>query len=78
MGTENIHREYRENIDSIFDNKKADIALGNKVLNIMNLLINIEANANDGSTLIVDLADLKKVVRNRQLNKAVKIVDRLE
>jgi len=54
MGTENIHREYRENINSIFDNKKADIALGNKVLNIMNLLINIEANANDGSTLIVD------------------------
>jgi methyl-accepting chemotaxis protein len=73
--TEKIYREYIENVNSIFDNKRADLEFGNKVLD---LLGNIEDNADDGSTLILDFADLKKVQSNSQLMKAVEIANGLE
>ena len=73
--TENIYREYIENVNSIFDNKKADLEFGNKVLDVLS---NIEDNADDGSTLIVDFADLDEVQSNRQLNKAAEIANGLE
>ena len=73
--TENIYREYIENVNSIFDNKKADLEFGNKALDVLS---NIEDNADDGSTLIVDFADLDEVQNNRQLNKAAEIANGLE
>jgi len=73
--TENIYREYIENVNSIFDNKKADLEFGNKALDVLS---NIEDNADDGSTLIVDFADLDEVQSNRQLNKAAEIANGLE
>jgi methyl-accepting chemotaxis protein len=73
--TENIYRQYIENVNVIFDNKKADLEFGNKVLD---LLSNIEDNADDGSTLIVDFADLDEVQNNRQLSKASDIANGLE
>ena len=73
--TENIYRQYIENVNSIFDNKKADLEYGNKVLDVLS---NIEDNADDGSTLIVDFADLDEVQNNRQLSKAADMANGLE
>ncbi|MFT4808860.1 MAG: methyl-accepting chemotaxis protein [Paraglaciecola sp.] len=73
--TEEIYRQYIENVNLLFDNKKADLDFGNKVLDV---LYNIEDNADDGSTLIVDFADLEKVQSNRQLTKAADIANGLE
>ncbi|PKG98702.1 methyl-accepting chemotaxis protein [Paraglaciecola sp. MB-3u-78] len=73
--TENIYREYIENVNSIFDNKRADLEFGNKALDVLS---NIEDNADDGSTLIVDFADLEKVQSNSQLKKAAEIANGLE
>lgn len=73
--TEEIYRQYIENVNAIFDNKKADLEYGNVVLNVLS---NIEDNADDGSTLIVDFADLDEVQSNRQLAKAAEIANGLE
>lgn len=73
--TEEIYRQYIENVNLLFDNKKADLDFGNKVLDV---LYNIEDNADDGSTLIVDFADLEKVQSNRQLTRAAEIANGLE
>ncbi|MEP1444829.1 MAG: methyl-accepting chemotaxis protein [Paraglaciecola sp.] len=73
--TENIYRLYIENINAIFDNKKADLEHGNNVLDVLS---NIEDNADDGSTLIVDFADLDEVQNNRQLSNAAEIANGLE
>jgi methyl-accepting chemotaxis protein len=73
--TEEIYRQYIENVNAIFDNKKADLEFGNKVLDVLS---NIEDNADDGSTLIVDFADLEKVQSNSQLTKAAEIANGLE
>lgn len=73
--SEDIYRQYIENVNSIFDNKKADLEYGNKVLDVLS---NIEDNADDGSTLIVDFADLDEVQSNSQLSKAADIANGLE
>ena len=73
--TEEIYRQYIDNVNAIFDNKKADLEFGNKVLDVLS---NIEDNADDGSTLIVDFADLEKVQSNSQLTKAAEIANGLE
>jgi methyl-accepting chemotaxis protein len=73
--TEDIYRQYIENVNAIFDNKKADLEFGNKALDVLS---NIEDNADDGSTLIVDFADLDAVQGNRQLSKAAEIANGLE
>ncbi|WP_339721387.1 methyl-accepting chemotaxis protein [uncultured Paraglaciecola sp.] len=73
--TENIYRLYIENVNAIFDNKKADLEYGNKVLDVLS---NIEDNADDGSTLIVDFADMDEVQNNRQLSQAADIANGLE
>jgi methyl-accepting chemotaxis protein len=73
--TEEIYRQYIDNVNAIFDNKKADLEFGNRVLDVLS---NIEDNADDGSTLIVDFADLEKVQSNSQLSKAAEIANGLE
>jgi methyl-accepting chemotaxis protein len=73
--TDNIYRQYIENVNTIFDNKQAYLEFGNKVLDVLS---DIEDNADDGSTLIVDFADLDEVQSNRQLAKAVDIANGLE
>lgn len=73
--SENIYRQYIENVNSIFDNKKADLEYGNKVLDVLS---NIEDNADDGSTLIVDFADLDEVQNDGQLSRAATVANGLE
>jgi methyl-accepting chemotaxis protein len=73
--TEEIYRQYIENVNTIFDNKTADLEYGNKVLDVLS---NIEDNADDGSTLIVDFADLDEVQSNNALSRASTIANGLE
>jgi methyl-accepting chemotaxis protein len=73
--TENIYRQYVENVTAIFDNRSADLEFGN---NALDMLSNIEDNADDGSTLIVDFADLDEVQNNSQLSKASELANGLE
>lgn len=56
--TENIYRQCLENINTLLDSKKVDLEFGNKVLNVLG---DIEDDADDNSTLIVDFADLRNV-----------------
>ena len=73
--TENIYRQYIQNVDAIFDNRKADLEFGNRTLDVLS---SIEDNADDGSTLIVDFADLDEVQSINQLAKASDIANGLE
>ncbi|MFT7412652.1 MAG: methyl-accepting chemotaxis protein [Paraglaciecola sp.] len=73
--SENIYREYMANINTLFKNKKADLEFGNKVWDVLG---NIEDNADDSSTLIVDFADLSDVQNSTQLSEAALIANGLE
>lgn len=73
--TENIYRQYIENVNAIFDNKKADLEFGNKTVSILR---DIENNARNVSTLIVDFADLPNVQNNRQLSNMINKTNGLE
>ena len=73
--TENIYRQYIENVNSMFSNKKAGLEYGNKVLD---LLGDIEDNADDTSTLILDFADLDEVQDSSQLSNVAETANGLE
>ncbi|WP_299084533.1 methyl-accepting chemotaxis protein [uncultured Paraglaciecola sp.] len=73
--SENIYRQYIENVNALFDNKRAYLEFGNKVLDVLS---NIEDNADDGSTLIVDFADLDEVQDDNQLYQASNLANSLE
>ncbi|KXI28585.1 methyl-accepting chemotaxis protein [Paraglaciecola hydrolytica] len=72
---ESIYSDYITNVTSIFDNQQASLDHANKV---MELLGNIEDNADDTSTYILDFADLDIVADNKQLAKASEISNTLE
>lgn len=73
--TEEIYRQYIENVNAIFANKNAGLEYANRVNDVLS---SIEDNADDGSTLIVDFADLDQVQNNSQLTKAASIANGLE
>lgn len=73
--TEEIYRQYIENVNAIFANKNAGLEYGNRVRDVLS---DIEDNADDGSTLIVDFADLDQVQNNSQLAKAATTANGLE
>jgi methyl-accepting chemotaxis protein len=72
---ESIYREYIENVNALFTNKKTGLENGN---NVQELLGDIEDNSDDASTLIVDFADLDEVQDNKQLSSAAEIANGLE
>jgi methyl-accepting chemotaxis protein len=73
--TESIYSDYLQNVTSIFDNKKASLEYATKVAD---MLSNIEDNADDTSTFIIDFADLDAVQNSPQLRKAAEISRGLE
>ncbi|NCP63976.1 MAG: methyl-accepting chemotaxis protein [Paraglaciecola sp.] len=73
--TESIYSDYLQNVTSIFDNKKASLEYASKVAD---MLSNIEDNADDTSTFIIDFADLDAVQNSPQLRKAAEISRGLE
>ena len=75
VNTDNIYRQYIVNVNTMFDNKSIDLEYGNKVLD---MLSNIEDNADDSATVIVDFADLDEVQDNSSLLQASEIANGLE
>ena len=75
VNTDNIYRQYIANVNTMFDNKSIDLEFGNKVLD---MLSDIEDNADDASTVIVDFADLDEVQDNSSLLQASEIANGLE
>lgn len=73
--TEAIYQGYIENVNALFANKQAGLEYSNKVQDVLG---DIEDNADDSSTLIVDFSDLDEVQDIRQLAQASEIANSLE
>jgi methyl-accepting chemotaxis protein len=72
---EQIYQDYGDNVNKMFEHRKADLDIGNS---IKSKLGDIEDNADDTSTLIVDFADSSGVKKNNNLKKASEIASTLE
>ncbi|MFQ3196774.1 MAG: methyl-accepting chemotaxis protein [Paraglaciecola sp.] len=70
-----IYDDYKNNVLSMFANRKSDLSFRNKALEQLN---SIENNADDTSTLILDFADMADVQSTPQLTKAAEIANTLE
>lgn len=70
-----IYDDYRNNVLSMFANRKADLEFRNKVLE---QLYSIEDNADDTSTYILDFADMDSVQNSPELTKAADVANSLE
>ncbi|MFQ3234485.1 MAG: methyl-accepting chemotaxis protein [Paraglaciecola sp.] len=70
-----IYENYRNNVLTMFANRKADLEFRNKVIE---QLSTIEDNADDTSTLILDFADMPDVQNSPQLIKATRVANTLE
>ncbi|MFT6897558.1 MAG: methyl-accepting chemotaxis protein [Paraglaciecola sp.] len=70
-----IYDDYRNNVLSMFANRKADLEFRNKVLE---QLYSVEDNADDTSTLVLDFSDLSAVQNSPQLTKAAEVANTLE
>ncbi|WP_133470218.1 HAMP domain-containing methyl-accepting chemotaxis protein [Paraglaciecola marina] len=73
--TESIFREYLENVNTIFVNKKSQLQYADNLLDIIG---DVEDNADDTSTLIVDFADLDEVADSSSLQQTSEIANGLE
>jgi len=70
-----IYDEYKNNVLSMFADRKADLEFRNKVLE---QLYSIEDNADDTSTLILDFAYMDEVKSSPELTKAAEVANTLE
>jgi methyl-accepting chemotaxis protein len=73
--TESIFQNYAKNVTAIFENKKQRINHQNTLEDILG---DIEDNADDTSTLIIDFSDLEQVQSNSALKEASAIANSLE
>jgi methyl-accepting chemotaxis protein len=73
--TESIFQNYAKNVTAIFENKKQRINHQNALEDILG---DIEDNADDTSTLIIDFSDLEQVQSNSALKEASAIANSLE
>ncbi|MEP0355935.1 methyl-accepting chemotaxis protein [Paraglaciecola sp.] len=73
--TETIFREYLDNVNTLFVNKKSQLEYADNLLDIIG---DVEDNADDTSTLIVDFADLDEVLDNSSLQETSEIANGLE
>ncbi|MEO9946996.1 MAG: methyl-accepting chemotaxis protein [Paraglaciecola sp.] len=73
--TETIFREYLDNVNTLFVNKKSQLEYADNLLDIIG---DVEDNADDTSTLIVDFADLDEVADNSSLQQTSEIANGLE
>ncbi|MFT2090274.1 methyl-accepting chemotaxis protein [Paraglaciecola sp. 2405UD69-4] len=75
VATETIFREYIENVNTIFTNKKSQLKYADTLIDIIG---DVEDNADDTSTLIVDFADLDEVSDNQRLQRTSDLANGLE
>lgn len=73
--TESIFQNYAKNVTAIFENKKQRINHQNALEDILG---DIEDNADDTSTLIIDFSDLEQVQSNSALKEASATANSLE
>lgn len=70
-----LYEDYKINVMKLFDSRQADLSM-RSALNSQ--LGDIEDNADDTSSLILDFADLDEVQDSPQLKKAAELTNRLE
>lgn len=70
-----IYQSYLVNVNELFDSRNQYLALGAELDNIKS---NVEDNADDASTLLLDFADLDIVQDDPQLQKVSEIGSKLE
>ena len=70
-----IYEDYKVNVLTLFNSRQDDLELRNT---LQDQLGDIEDNADDTSSLILDFSDLDEVQNNAQLTKASELANRLE
>ena len=72
---DSIYEDYKVNVLKLFDSRKADLAMRDT---LRGQIGDIEDNADDTSSLILDFSDLDEVQNSAQLAKASELANRLE
>ncbi|WP_026377520.1 methyl-accepting chemotaxis protein [Aestuariibacter salexigens] len=75
VNIENVFEQYRTNVTSMYDNHRIELETRDAIADKFG---DIEDNADDASTLILDFADLDAVQSSSQLRSAAEIGSRLE
>lgn len=70
-----IYQQYQQNVSNMFDNRKQDLELGSSLDDILS---DVEDNADDASTLLLDFADMDSVQSSSQLRQAAEKGSQLE
>ncbi|MCC2617818.1 methyl-accepting chemotaxis protein [Aestuariibacter halophilus] len=70
-----IYKEYLDNVTEMFDSRRTDLEYGSALDSVVG---DVEDNADDASTLILDFADLPAVSSDSRLRQASEIGSRLE
>jgi methyl-accepting chemotaxis protein len=72
---EQIYTEYDTNVSAMFNNRKTELELGNS---ISNLLGDLEDNADDTATMILDFSELDEIASDSALRNAAEVGSELE
>lgn len=72
---ESVYNDYNNNVTRMFDNRRADLELGQK---LGGQLSDLEDNTDDTSTLLLDFSDLSQARGNGPLAEAAKVGSELE
>lgn len=74
-GVESIYQQYSVNVSEMFASRKADLDYGVALANIVS---EVEDNADDSSTLLLDFSDLDQVQNDSRLSQAAEVGGHLE
>ncbi|GAA0859153.1 methyl-accepting chemotaxis protein [Aliiglaciecola litoralis] len=72
---DSIYQQYTVNVTDMFDSRKADLQYGAALSDIVS---EVEDNADDSSTLLLDFSDLDSVQNDSRLRQAAELGGRLE
>lgn len=72
---EGIYEQYNVNVTDMFNSRKDDLEFGESLADTVS---DVEDNADDSSTLLLDFADLDAVQRDSRLTQAAELGSRLE
>lgn len=75
QNVDGIYQQYSTNVEAMFESRKAYLDYGTQLDEIVG---NVEDNADDSSTLLLDFSDLDSVQENAQLRQAAEVGSKLE
>eukprot|EP00581_Thalassiosira_minuscula_P036781 CAMPEP_0184470196 /NCGR_PEP_ID=MMETSP0740-20130409/90742_1 /TAXON_ID=385413 /ORGANISM="Thalassiosira miniscula, Strain CCMP1093" /LENGTH=579 /DNA_ID=CAMNT_0026846303 /DNA_START=321 /DNA_END=2060 /DNA_ORIENTATION=+ len=75
QSVEGIYEQYNVNVTDMFNSRKDDLEFGESLADTVS---DVEDNADDSSTLLLDFADLDAVQRDSRLTQAAELGSRLE